>query len=1119
MRKKVFIMLSVILAISTHLFAYTDGEIVKFGTNTYKVVSASAKTLCFLGCDNSVSGLLDIPATIFDNKDVTFTVTEVGGSDIYRCSNITSVKLPDTMLKINWSSFNSAKLTKMNIPKNLHTIDKLAGWHQFSSPKCTVDPANSHFVNDDEGALYSKDMTELYWVPSQVTLNNGVYTVNEKVTKIYTNAFRNIVGLKKIILPKNLAFVQKGYPTIAPDSNSLEEFEIAGGGTTKYKVIDGVLFDEQEHQLVLYPRAKTTMDYHVPDGIKSVETYAITSANKMKTIDFNQVVKLELSALYKDYGLVTITLPKDLEENENIEGCIEFCLHVKEYKVPSDSRNYIAEDGIVFSKDKTKLYFYPPKKVKTAYTIPSTVLRICKRAFQGAGFLESITIPASVNTINFEAFRNMNKLTNVTFEEASSIQKLGGKVFKLCHALKEITLPSSLIEISDAFNHCNGLEKINMPNGSKLKEIKNDAFSLTPNLKEFNFLGSCDLTQIGTNAFANCTKLKTFDFPKSVTSIGRNAFNGCSSMSYVKFAPDATFLSFGEGSLADCGLTSIDIPEKVSKIERDAFRNCKVLTKVNLPATVTHVSPEAFKFCDKLTDIKVDKSNSKYSSIDGILLTKDKRTLVLFPPGKANDKFTLLPPSITAIGEYAFYECLALKNITIPNKVTSIGERAFGLCKNLKTVTFLCDAMIAPAAIKQGTNVMAFDDGSQAPSMFPNIDIYVRKSLEPQYKSDDFYKKFKSISASFIDGNGEYIPVSMTDVELLSTTTSDYTYLVPSVASNGVKSYTVSLVGDYLFEGKAADKVKEVVLRDNVEYIGARAFINDLATSSSTVEHVFFIGTSPTGDMLSTVRFELDETGENYNEFIPQCKIFVKKSVANKYRTVWNKYASQIDYKIPDVKIAKKYGTFAREFDTDFSEYNKEKGNSQVAAFVAGSNILPGGGDYGASTYHVKMRSIDEKQGLVGNYGYVPANTGVLLKVLDKDDTASDFYYTIGEKDNATYNVTDNIMHGVTVNNAKVEASATDPVYVMQGGVFRKAETTIGSFPVHRAYMKTDALPSGAKIELVFDEVGGSTTGIETVAGDNVLNVGDVYYNLNGQRVDRPQRGVYIRNGKKVIIK
>ncbi|WP_366555199.1 leucine-rich repeat protein [Prevotella intermedia] len=329
MRKKVFIILSVILAISTHLFAYTDGQIVKFGTNTYKVVSASAKTLCFLGCDNSVSGLLVIPATIFDNKDVTFTVTEVGGNDAYGCKNITSVKLPDTMLKINWSSFNYAKLTNMNIPKNLHTIAKGTGWAQLSSPKCTVDPANSHFVNDDEGALYSKDMTELYWVPSQVTLNNGVYTVNEKVTKIYWNAFHDIVGLKKIILPKNLAFVQKGFPTITPASNSLEEFEITGGGTTTYKVIDGVLFDEQEHQLVVYPRAKITMVYRVPDGIKSVGSYAITSANKMKAIDFNQVVKLELSALFADNGLVTIILPKDLEENENIEGCIEACLNVK----------------------------------------------------------------------------------------------------------------------------------------------------------------------------------------------------------------------------------------------------------------------------------------------------------------------------------------------------------------------------------------------------------------------------------------------------------------------------------------------------------------------------------------------------------------------------------------------------------------------------------------------------------------------------------------------------------------------------------------------------------------------------------------------------------------------
>ena len=61
------------------LLAYTDVQIVKFDGNTYKVVSATGYTLSFLGCDDSKKGVLDIPQTVNDGHDVTFTVTEVGG--------------------------------------------------------------------------------------------------------------------------------------------------------------------------------------------------------------------------------------------------------------------------------------------------------------------------------------------------------------------------------------------------------------------------------------------------------------------------------------------------------------------------------------------------------------------------------------------------------------------------------------------------------------------------------------------------------------------------------------------------------------------------------------------------------------------------------------------------------------------------------------------------------------------------------------------------------------------------------------------------------------------------------------------------------------------------------
>ena len=149
----------------------------------------------------------------------------------------------------------------------------------------------------------------------------------------------------------------------------------------------------------------------------------------------------------------------------------------------------------------------------------------------------------------------------------------------------------------------------------------------------------------------------------------------------------------------------------------------------------------------------------------------------------------------------------------------------------------------------------------------------------------------------------------------------------------------------------------------------------------------------------------------------------------------------------------------------------------------------------------------------------MPANTGVLLKVLDSNAAAtpSDFYYTIGEKDNTTYNVTKNIMNGVTVNPTSVTATVSSPVYVMQKGSFQKVTTNISNFSVHKAYLKLENIPSGAKVMFHFDD--DTTTGIEDITIDGENKGNDTFYNLNGQRVSNPQRGIYIHNGKKVIIK
>ena len=1134
---KLLLLTLLFMAIPKSLWAYTEHEIVKFNDISYQVLvpSGANASLKFLG--TTLSGKLTIPDKVEDGLGTTFKVTEVGYIAGYDCKNVTSVTLPETIVKMNNDCFKGAALTEMNIPNSLTEILESAWSSVKEVPKFTVAGGHTAFETDANGVLFTKGKKELRCVPSKImtAVGGDTYTIDNSVEKICVNAFRNVANLKKIVIPKDLQEVTEKYPSIVPPGTELVEFQMPVVGTTKFKVENGVLFNNDTKTLVCYPREKPNKDYKLPDDIKKICPFAMMIVKHLTSLDLNKVEKLDISALYKPTNLETITIPASLKKAGLIDGAFEECLKLKEYKVEEGNPDFASVGGVLFTSDKTKLCYYPPAKDGNSYTIPTTVTELGQKAFQGANKLTSMNVPSNVKIIGNEAFRNMTELETVTFENPSQVTELKADVFRACDKLKEVMLPASITSLASSFYECKALEKITIPDGSKLKTIGASAFATNKKLKNFTFEGSCELETIKSNAFANAEELESFNFPKSIKDIELNAFNGCAKMTTVTFDTEADIKKIGAGAFADCGLNAISLPKKVETIEKEAFRNCKALKTIDIERYTTTIHPEAFKFCENLTDINIHKENSKYSSLSGYLLTHDKKTLLLFPPGKANSKFTLLPPSIEKIGDYSFYNCEKLTNVTIPNKVKEIGKRAFGLCKNLKTITFLCDEMINPTNINQEQNEMSFDDGSQTngANMFNNITINVRKALYAQYNGTAFYKQFKGgIKASFNVETEEFIPMSDNIVNMLSTERQDHTFVLPTNIEYGGKTYDVNLIGDYAFEG-ASDKIKEVVVRKNVEYIGAKAFITSKDNSQSTIKNVFFIESNPTEKMLSTTRFELDETNENYNEFASTTNIYVKKSALIKYQTAWKKevydtgihgnkpspfdFTNQLDYKIPGVTIANKYGTFAREFDTDFSVYKTDKGNGDVAAFVGReSGVVQGSGDYGTSEYHVRMSSVDVNGVNNGNYGYVPANTGVLLKVLGPNSTPEGFYYAIGEDDASNYTVSNNIMSGITVNPGSVTASATDPVYVIQGGIFKKVTSTLEVFPIHKAYAKLPNVPAGAKLRLLFagdDE----TTGITTV--DAAKTGDDGYYNLNGQRVINPQHGVFIHRGRKVIIK
>ena len=270
-----------------------------------------------------------------------------------------------------------------------------------------------------------------------------------------------------------------------------------------------------------------------------------------------------------------------------------------------------------------------------AITIPSTlggysVTSIGSFAFYNCSGLTSVTIPDSVTSIGSSAFDDCRSLTLVTIPD--SVTSIGSSAFDGCRGLTSVTIPDSVTSIGErAFDNCYSLFDISSIPGVRLV----DGWAVG---HESSLSGNLDLT--------------------GCRGIGNYAFSGCS------------------------GLTSVTIPDSVTSIGSFAFYNCSGLTSVTIPDSVTSIGNSAFYNCCGLTSFVVNENNPNYSSVNGLLLSQDGKTLIAGVNGDV-----VIPDSVTSIGEYAFYNCSGLTSVTIPDSVTSIGDYAFCNCSGLKAVT------------------------------------------------------------------------------------------------------------------------------------------------------------------------------------------------------------------------------------------------------------------------------------------------------------------------------------------------------------------------------------------------------------------------------------------------
>lgn len=322
--------------------------------------------------------------------------------------------------------------------------------------------------------------------------------------------------------------------------------------------------------------------------------------------------------------------------------------------------------------------------------------------------VKEIELREGVEKIEDKSFEGMPSLAKIHFPD--SLEEIGKEAFLSCPSLEEVQLPAHLKTIgNNAFSSCYGLKNVSIP--ESLTEIGEDAFLDTPWLEEadkdedylvvnhilLRYRGSEEellipedmgIREISFKAFGDKTSIKKIILPDTVEKIDRQAFVGCSKLETVRLPEKLKELP--EQAFLDCpSLADITLPAGLVSIGRAAFWDCFSLKKMSIPATVSYIGNQAFYGTPFLeSQIKGD-----YAVINGILLEYygSEKHLTLSEDlkltGIAGRAFAgcrqlesiVLPEGITWLGEYCFFDCTALKEITFPESLERIegGQTAF----------------------------------------------------------------------------------------------------------------------------------------------------------------------------------------------------------------------------------------------------------------------------------------------------------------------------------------------------------------------------------------------------------------------------------------------------------
>ncbi|MDD6211029.1 MAG: leucine-rich repeat protein [Bacteroidales bacterium] len=502
------------------------------------------------------------------------------------------------------------------------------------------------------------------------------------IQKLGGDAFWDCRALEEINFPATLTDVPQGCFT---NCYSLKSFNV-DPENARFASENGVLYSKDMKALYALPYAWAETEYNMPATIEKIEWERALVSSNVKHIGLSASVSINDDKRIFQY----------LEGSDNLESIT----------VPEENVNFRSIDGVLFNADMTELLFYPAAKADRYYCVPEGIINLGGAAFANSKNLLMVDLP-STYVQNKTSWQDERQFFNSSIESITlpkSLQNMNWGFLRGCKNLKQvICLGDVPVNASPNVREVfwdSKIGRIVVPVGSlEAYETAWEAGSDAPTANKFveativdspngelaSILGESaasieELLITGDMIAADyffmrdgMTALKKVDLYAARTLASQITTTNGDQPQTESYDGDA----IPQGAFNKNGsIESVVLPMTTKVIQWNTFDEMAKLSSVSMSVYVNgNINPSAFVGSLQLKEIILDSRNLSLLVDNGVLYSKNKETLYIYPPAKEEESYTMLPET-KVLRENAIRDAAALKSITFSPVLEKIENRS-----------------------------------------------------------------------------------------------------------------------------------------------------------------------------------------------------------------------------------------------------------------------------------------------------------------------------------------------------------------------------------------------------------------------------------------------------------